>query len=218
MGKYKRVNWCKKYRKAENKYDVIQEFVTYHMRHLVRVAEDNRALLPNFLKTIDIEANKIASLNVDLIDGYKLGKNWIRMMIAQVTALGEVQDEVPKYKGTYGSFGRRSFRDVQRELYNSLGWGDLSESLNPQYDQLRTEETLTYLDDIGQLTPFKVLLEPAGQFPIGSIWENSKGKQYSCEGYENGLLVMIEEEPNKNGVYRTYYFGESVVSNWKRVS
>jgi len=206
----KKINWLKAYRKAENPYDVIREFSSEMLQNYMHAFHtQSRKLFFAEVNSIDSKARQIASIHRELKDGYKLSSNWWRCLLIQVSSCNNLDKSELYGYGTY--------EDAARAFCALLKW-DYDDSVSPQYDSMRTTHIMFFGDTDGICHPYKIILEPCHPMPIGSIWESSKGKLWECNGLENGLYVMIEEEPTlKSGKYRHLYLSEKQLMSMRRV-
>lgn len=138
-------------RSNKERASVVSEWLVARINELglmSKMCGSSPAKMQKRIKEVDLEAR--TSFNLDIVDGWRLHKDWFRCAFCQFSVN----------------------RDNQI-LYNQLNWGNVEQYVNPAYC---SETTIEYLgvrtnDGIAQV---KLLLVSTGAFPQGSNWQNSK--------------------------------------------
>ena len=124
------------------------------------------------LKSIVIDAEYFASANVEYESGWKIHREWVKCIIAQI-------------------MGRDDKTEI---LFNSYGW-DYEQSLNPMYDESTKYHICEFIEkETREERQIKILLESIGIMALGSKWQNKHGQEFTITSVENDAVYLEAQD------------------------
>jgi hypothetical protein len=216
MEKKSKNYWSKKYKKAEVKELVIDEMCSSFAHEIAGMADMHvqPRVIHQTMKDYNTRAKRLASIDQEFHEGWKLEKDWFICMVAQLYLHGASED-----MDTYAD----KYRNVQA-LFEHLKW-DWNKASNPTWDDVNTTYDVAYrYTDNGteETRHYKIVLTPSCWFPDRSKYKAQSDKVWEiiyCKGEISGATVyrMIDDELNKHGNYTEMDMTERVLRGMERI-
>lgn len=200
---FKKGSWVKRLQKDDDPLSVVYAFASEFMSIFV----NDDKLVAN-IDVFNEEANKMANVARDIMPGMRLLTNWLQFITYRVTEIDADRD------------GRRFPLALSVKFFQALGWDfSMARSLNGGGGSCIHYLKWLRTGDDGKPTveQIPILMRPTIKYPIGSIWESTKGKQWELvEICGADFHLEAQEMTESIGKYQLITIGEYQMSRLKR--
>lgn len=156
------------------------------------------------IKLLDTHARWLVTGSENVQDGFRLTRFWFRTILVQMSMIGAVEQSEE---------AKKSLEDKIRLLWSALGWEDSIEiCLTPTHNALNTVIPMKFQKSETEWGEFLLVLEPCGEFPVGSKWRAKNGTEWEVVEVKGDNVHVLPEEPP----YHEKSFGKGMVRDWTR--
>jgi hypothetical protein len=187
----------KEYSKAKS-YEERDEIAGSFVESLLKRIENSSNMNPSqwraVIKSIVIDAQYFAAANVEYEQGWKIHRDWMKCIIAQIIGLSE----------------------HTRALYTYWGW-NYDQCISPMFSDGTKWHTVEFKEkESGEIKQIKILLESIGVMALGSKWKNKHGQEFTVTSVENDEVYL--EAMDNTGKWFDVCYPKNKVLSMKKVA